>query len=235
MKKQSVEKFFQHLKDFCVKNDSDDLLESIEYLEDEYWNLRGRDGLNDDEGLSEVKSNSNPLSLDLPKELQEARELGHSGIGIYSDGGCRGNPGPGSFFTFAQNQDGKVLYEAQGVEMNTTNNRMELMGAISGLKRLLEYWKENHGGDLRETMVYFYCDSNYVVQGLNDWRHSWKKNQWRRKTGKIENLDLWQQLDELAEQVPEFQAIWVKGHAGNGQNEYCDRMCNQLMDELLGK
>ncbi len=138
---------------------------------------------------------------------------------IYTDGGCRGNPGPGGW--------GAVLLwdkhqkKLKGSEAHTTNNRMELMAAIEGLKALKQ-----------GVTVKLYTDSKYVKQGITQWIHGWKKNGWKTASKKpVKNQDLWQALDLLM-QTHEVSWHWVKGHAGDPMNELADTLANQAMDEL---
>ena len=135
-------------------------------------------------------------------------------IDIYTDGACKGNPGPGGWGAFLKSGD----YEKDifGGESQTTNNRMELMAVIEALKTL------NNRSRIR-----LFIDSQYVKNGINIWISNWKKNGWRTSNKKaVKNVDLWMQLDEL---VPshEIEWIWVKGHAGNFGNERADALANQ--------
>lgn len=143
-------------------------------------------------------------------------------VKIYTDGGCRGNPGPGGW--------GAVLLwgekekHLKGSEQNTTNNRMELLAAIEGLNALK-----------RPIPVALYTDSKYVQQGITSWIHGWKKNGWKTAGKKpVKNQDLWQRLDELMSEH-EVSWHWVKGHAGDKYNELADNLANQAMDELAQK
>lgn len=131
---------------------------------------------------------------------------------IYTDGSCIGNPGPGGWAAVIL-CNGKQI-ELSGGASDTTNNRMELMGLIQGLKAL----------DKDTTGVKIYSDSQYVVRAFNDgWLKSWKRNGWKRKEGPVKNLDLWKELDKLTAQR-KCTFIWVKGHNGNQYNELCDQM-----------
>lgn len=126
---------------------------------------------------------------------------------IYTDGSCIGNPGPGGWAAVIL-CDGKQI-ELSGGASDTTNNRMELMGLIQGLKAL----------DKDTTDVKIYSDSQYVVRAFNDgWLKSWKRNGWKRKEGPVKNLDLWKELDKLTAQR-KCTFIWVKGHNGNQYKE----------------
>ncbi|MDG1163475.1 MAG: ribonuclease HI [Burkholderiales bacterium] len=135
-------------------------------------------------------------------------------IDIYTDGACKGNPGPGGWGAFLKSGDHEK--DIFGGESQTTNNRMELMAVIEALKTL------NNRSRIR-----LFIDSQYVKNGINIWISNWKKNGWRTSNKKaVKNVDLWVQLDEL---VPnhEIEWIWVKGHAGNFGNERADALANQ--------
>jgi len=138
-------------------------------------------------------------------------------VTIYTDGGCIGNPGPGGYgVVLLHNGHRKELSEGFS---KTTNNRMELLACIKGLEALKE--------PCQVTLV---SDSKYVVDGIRKgWARRWQKNNWIRdkKTGaRAVNPDLWQRLLELLDQH-EVEMRWVKGHAGNPENETCDRLANQ--------
>ena len=135
-------------------------------------------------------------------------------IDIYTDGACKGNPGPGGWGAFLKSGDHEK--DIFGGESQTTNNRMELMAVIEALKTLKN-----------RSRIRLFIDSQYVKNGINIWISNWKKNGWRTSNKKaVKNVDLWVQLDEL---VPnhEIEWIWVKGHAGNFGNERADALANQ--------
>ncbi|MFL0802811.1 MAG: ribonuclease HI [Agarilytica sp.] len=140
-------------------------------------------------------------------------------VELFSDGACRGNPGPGGWGTLLRsNGHEKSLY---GGEPNTTNNRMELQAAIEGLAALKEPCK-----------VDLTTDSQYVRKGITEWIHNWKKNGWRTAAKKpVKNGDLWKRLDELAEHH-DVSWHWVKGHSGHRENEIADQLANQGIDEI---
>lgn len=165
--------------------------------------------------------------LSIPTELKNHKLA----FALFSDGACRGNPGPGAWGMLGQDQQGVVLFEASGVEMSTTNNRMELVGAIEALKNILDYFKDKKI-KAHESQVYLYSDSRYVLDGLSSWIEGWKARGWKKADKKApENLELWQELDELRTHIPKLQMIWVKGHSGHPQNEKCDWLANQALDE----
>jgi ribonuclease HI len=167
------------------------------------------------------------MELEVPKELKERPEA----FALFSDGACRGNPGPGAWGMIGQDAEGVVLFEGSGVEFQTTNNRMELMGAIEALKSLKEYFDHKKIKNV-QTDVYLYSDSRYVLDGLSSWIEGWKARGWKKADKKTpENLELWQELDQLRSLFPKLQMIWVKGHSGHPQNEKCDWLANQALDE----
>ncbi|MCC5015869.1 MULTISPECIES: ribonuclease HI [Legionella] len=141
-------------------------------------------------------------------------------IKIYTDGACKGNPGPGGWGALLRyNGREKTLY---GGETQTTNNRMELTAAIKALEALK-----------RPCEVHLYTDSQYLRQGMMEWLGQWKKNGWRNSRKEpVKNVDLWQQLDALAMQH-KIRWHWVKGHAGHPENELADALANQAIEELL--
>lgn len=141
-------------------------------------------------------------------------------VTIYTDGGCRGNPGIGGWGVVL-NYDGheKHLF---GGEAETTNNRMELTAAIKALQALKQ-----------PCAVTLYTDSQYVKQGIEQWLANWKKNNWRTAAKKaVKNQDLWQLLDTEV-QRHKVKWDWVKGHSGNLGNELADELANRGMDQLL--
>ena len=142
-------------------------------------------------------------------------------IHIYSDGACRGNPGPGGWGTLLKyHGTEKELY---GADPDTTNNRMELMGAIMGLEAL----KKN------SCEVVITTDSQYVKNGITEWLDGWKKRNWKTAARKpVKNQDLWQRLDAAC-QPHRIEWQWVKGHSGHEENERVDALANKAIDEML--
>lgn len=168
---------------------------------------------------------SSPLPL--PNEMQELK----SAYAVFADGACRGNPGPGAWGVMIQDALGEVILKSSGVDVPTTNNKMELEGVIRGLKGLVEKWIEDGTSD-RLSPVFVYSDSKYVTEGISSWVAGWKNRGWKKADGKEpENIVLWKELDMLKSQFETIQFIWVKGHAGHPQNELCDQMCNLALDE----
>ena len=140
-------------------------------------------------------------------------------IQIFTDGACRGNPGPGGWGVILRS--GSHEKELFGGEQSTTNNRMELRAAIEGLAALK-----------RPSRVTITTDSQYVRQGITQWIEGWKRNQWRTSAKKpVKNQDLWQLLDELTCRH-EVTWEWVKGHSGHPDNELADALANRGIDEL---
>ncbi len=132
-------------------------------------------------------------------------------IEIYTDGSCLGNPGPGGYAAILKyKQNEKVL--SQGF-YNTTNNRMELLAAIVALEELKQ-----------PCHVSLYSDSQYLRNGILNWIHNWKTNNWQTAQKKpVKNVDLWIRLDHAVKQH-QIDWIWVKGHAGHIENERCDQI-----------
>lgn len=142
-----------------------------------------------------------------------------SAVEIYTDGACRGNPGPGGWGAILRSGDHER--EIKGAEPLTTNNRMELTAAIQALAALK-----------RGCEVVLYTDSQYVRKGVLEWMAQWKLRDWRTADKKpVKNVDLWQALErEIARHKIEWH--WVKGHAGVPGNERADRLANEAIDEM---
>jgi len=141
-------------------------------------------------------------------------------VEIFTDGACRGNPGPGGWAALLRVGGTEKLI--QGAEPQTTNNRMELMAAICGLQALQ-----------RASSVELTTDSQYVRQGITAWINKWKRNGWKTAARKaVKNQDLWQQLDEAIAQH-EVVWHWVKGHSGHEENERVDSAANDAIDAML--
>ena len=142
-------------------------------------------------------------------------------VEIFTDGACRGNPGPGGWAALLR-RDGREKV-VSGAEADTTNNRMELRAAIEALAALRSRSK-----------VALTTDSQYVRQGVTQWIAGWKRNGWRTAARQpVKNRDLWEQLDALAAQH-DVDWHWVKGHSGHPENERADQEANKAIDAMLG-
>lgn len=169
-------------------------------------------------------------NFELPPELKAHNPFGIERFAIFSDGACRGNPGPGAWANVCQNGKGEVLFESSGLDIPTTNNRMELEAAIQGLVALKEHVSKNALKGPFE--IHLYSDSKYVLEGLEKWVAGWKARGWKKADNKVpENVEIWMRFDQVAQ--GEFRPIchWVKGHNGHPQNEYCDALANKALDE----
>ena len=142
-------------------------------------------------------------------------------VEIFTDGACRGNPGPGGWGALLRFRD--VERELYGGEEDTTNNRMELQAAIEALRALKEPCR-----------VILTTDSVYVKNGITTWLESWKQKGWKTAAKKpVKNVDLWQALDEQNRRH-RVDWHWVKGHSGHRENEIADQLANRGIDELSG-
>lgn len=140
-------------------------------------------------------------------------------VQIYTDGACKGNPGPGGWGVLLRYKESEKMLH--GGEYLTTNNRMELMAAIKGLEALS-----------RPCTVDLYTDSQYVRKGMMEWMKQWKINGWKNsKKEAVKNADLWQLLDELASKH-QITWHWVKGHSGHVENDLVDALANKGIEEL---
>jgi len=148
--------------------------------------------------------------------VTESKKLPH--VIVHTDGACSGNPGPGGWGAILKSGD--VEKELSGGEPNTTNNRMELLAAISALEALK-----------RPAQVDIYTDSQYVRGGITGWIFGWKKNGWKTADRKpVKNVDLWQRLDAaLGEHQVKWH--WVKGHAGHPENERADELARKGLQD----
>ena len=139
---------------------------------------------------------------------------------IFTDGACRGNPGPGGWGALLRS--GNHCKEISGGERHTTNNRMELTAAIEALCTLK-----------RSSSVDLYTDSQYVRRGITEWLPEWKQRGWRTAARKpVKNDDLWRLLDEAAGRH-DVRWHWVKGHSGHAENERADELANLAIDQLI--
>lgn len=140
-------------------------------------------------------------------------------VAMFTDGACRGNPGPGGWGVVLRYGDKEK--EMHGGEPETTNNRMELMAAIAGLEALRE-----------PCQVVLTTDSRYVMDGVTQWMPNWKKRGWKTASKQpVKNVDLWQRLD-AATAPHDIDWQWVKGHSGHPENERADALANKGIDEM---
>lgn len=144
---------------------------------------------------------------------------------LYTDGACSGNPGPGGWaFILEHKPTGKIMEESGG-DPGTTNNRMEMLAVIEGLKRLK-----------RPTRVHVITDSAYVKNGITEWIHGWKRNGWKRKVQNrfepVKNEELWKEMDRLTH-VHQVTFEQIRGHAGHPQNERCDELAVAAYQQYL--
>ena len=140
-------------------------------------------------------------------------------VEIYTDGACSGNPGIGGWGAYLKYKDN--VKELPGPDENTTNNRMELVAAIEGLKILK-----------KRSEVNLYTDSVYLKDGITKWIFNWQKNNWKNANKKdVKNKDLWVELDKYVE-IHDVKWSWVKGHSGHEKNEIADQLANKGIDTL---
>ena len=143
-------------------------------------------------------------------------------VQIFTDGACRGNPGPGGWGSLLRFNS--VEKKLSGAEMETTNNRMELTAVIEALSALT-----------RPCDVALTTDSKYVKDGITQWIDNWKKRGWKTANKQpVKNIDLWQKLDELAQRHT-VSWHWVKGHSGHEENELADKLANEAIDKMLAE
>jgi ribonuclease HI len=158
----------------------------------------------------------------MTQEAAETAAGGKARVTIYTDGACAGNPGPGGWGVILMS--GTHRKELSGGEAATTNNRMELMAAITALETLT---KPAH--------VDIHTDSEYVKKGISEWIRGWKRNGWRTSTKQpVKNAELWQRLD-AAQARHEVHWHWVRGHAGHTENERADELAREGMRPFLNK
>lgn len=145
-------------------------------------------------------------------------------IDIYTDGACKGNPGPGGWGAWLKSADAQK--ELFGGELGTTNNRMEMTAVIEALAALK-----------RPCKVTVHVDSQYVLKGMTEWLPGWKARGWKTATkAPVKNVDLWQRLDALVNSgTHQIEWRWVRGHNGNLGNERADQLANQGVELALGK
>ena len=158
------------------------------------------------------------------KTLEKKGTVSLNEVVIYTDGACKGNPGPGGWGAWLKS--GPTEKELFGGELNTTNNRMELTAVIEGLAALK-----------RPCKVLLYLDSQYVRMGITEWIRGWKAKGWLTSTKQpVKNVELWQKLDKLvSEGGHQIEWRWVKGHSGDPGNERADMLANKGVDKALGR
>ncbi|CAI2936054.1 ribonuclease H family protein [Aminobacter niigataensis] len=186
-----------------------------------------------DKALRSTGSTSAPVTSRGPASEPRGDKSVPAGLVIYCDGACEPNPGVGGW-AFVVYRDGAEIHAEHGGEQRTTNNIMEMTGALMALRWFAD----------RQVVepVRLLCDSQYVVKGCNEWRHGWKRNGWNKRSltspkradGEIKNLDLWKELDEALTLVP-ITLEWVKGHAGIIGNERADELSLMGRESVLAE
>jgi ribonuclease HI len=158
------------------------------------------------------------------KSNEEKGKVSLNEVVIYTDGACKGNPGPGGWGAWLKS--GATEKDLFGGELNTTNNRMELTAVIEGLAALK-----------RPCKVLLYLDSQYVRKGITEWIRGWKAKGWLTASKQpVKNVELWQRLDKLvSEGGHQIEWRWVKGHSGDPGNERADMLANRGVDKALGR
>lgn len=156
--------------------------------------------------------------------LSTNKDVGLNQVVIYTDGACKGNPGPGGWGALLRSPDGSEK-ELFGGEAVTTNNRMEMMAVIQALTALK-----------RPCQVDLHVDSQYVLKGITEWLPGWKAKGWKTAAKQpVKNVDLWQQLDLLVSGTGHaINWHWVKGHAGDPGNEHADSLANRGVSKFVG-
>ena len=154
-----------------------------------------------------------PRDVLSPEEVLERYTAGPK-TGVFSDGACEGNPGPGGW-GFVWVEEDRILAEGHGCEPQTTNNRMELTALIEAYRRLPE-----------DAEVTVFSDSELCVKTINEWAAGWERRGWRRKDGPVKNLELVQTLYALARAHPKVTLRWIRAHDGSRWNEYVDALAN---------
>jgi ribonuclease HI len=153
-----------------------------------------------------------------PEEVLE-RHTGGPKTGVFTDGSCEGNPGPGGW-GFVWVEDDRIVAEQHGAAPATTNNRMELAALIAAYRELPE-----------NAAVTVYSDSQLCVKTVNEWAEGWERRGWRRKSGPIANLEMVQELYALAGRRPDVTLTWIRAHDGSRWNEYADALATSYMRE----
>ena len=151
-----------------------------------------------------------------PEEVLRRYRTGPA-TGVFTDGSCEGNPGPGGW-GFVWVEDGEIVEQGSGVDPSTTNNRMELTALIAAYEALPA-----------DAVITVYSDSQLCVKTVNEWAAGWEKRGWRRKSGPIANLELVKKLYALAGDHPKVTLQWIKAHDGSRWNEYADALASAYM------
>jgi ribonuclease HI len=151
-----------------------------------------------------------------PDEVLE-RFTGGPKSGVFTDGSCEGNPGPGGW-GFVWVEDDRIVADQSGVDANTTNNRMELTALIAAYGALPD-----------DCAITVYSDSQLCVKTINEWAEGWEKRGWRRKSGPIANLELVRELYDLVNRHPDVKLVWIKAHDGSRWNEYADALATSYL------
>ena len=179
---------------------------------------QGSRGSTGPQGGRAPRNGSAPGSLHTPQQVLE-RYHGGPQDGVFTDGSCSGNPGPGGWGAVRVLR-GRVVEERSGDEPNTTNNRMELTAMIEGLRMLAP-----------DEAAVVYSDSLLVVNTLTKWAKGWEQRGWKRKEGPVKNLELVQRAWQLAQERPRARFEWIKAHDGSRWNEYADALATGYLRE----
>jgi ribonuclease HI len=218
MKKSDYLRELSKLKKIFIDDDEASLM--IDILEGKVQKLEFSSG-------KRVEVTDTDLVFSLPSDFSNL----DLGFAVFTDGACRGNPGPGAYALLIQNAKGEIILKSSGVEMPTTNNKMEMQAVISALLGLFDQFNET-GFSQTDAPIYVYSDSKYVIDGIKSWVPNWKARGWKKADNKEpENIELWKELDRLTMMFKSINFNWVKGHNGHPQNEYCDKLCNLALDE----
>jgi ribonuclease HI len=162
--------------------------------------------------MSRARQNDIPS----PDEVLEQFSGGPK-TGVFTDGSCEGNPGPGGW-GFVWVEDDRIVAEQSGADADTTNNRMELTALIAAYRALPD-----------DCAITIHSDSQLCVKTINEWAAGWEKRGWRRKSGPIANLPLVQELYDLANRHPRAKLVWIKAHDGSRWNEYADALATSYL------
>jgi len=210
------------LKNLAYQLKADGKIETFQALNEIRWEAKQMGGvIRDLYRFEQKKLQDRTDFFDAVPTAPNAVTVGDgANIEIYTDGACLGNPGPGGWAALLRSPDGER--ELVGSELDTTNNRMEMMGAIAALEALPDM-----------SVVTLHSDSQYLIKGITEWFHGWVQNGWRTSAGKpVKNADLWERL-HTARLRHNVRWQWVKGHAGNPGNERVDALANAAAERVL--